>query len=207
MECQTDGMSLPHALLGLLARHPASGYDLRKLFDTALGFVWPATQSQLYAELTRLADAGLIEPGAAGPRGRREYAITPAGLQELIRWLTETDLVPAQRNQMLLRAFFLWVLPSETARAYLAEIAEHSRAFHQRLQHLAATVDTHPATDDFERCGRIVLEHGLRTSAAQADWADWATRQLPDSPATPRNPHPTKPPTTTRAEKVPPDGG
>src|SRR5262245_25440386 len=56
LECHTGGMSLPHALLGLLARHPASGYDLRKLFDTSLAFVWPATQSQLYAELTRLAE-------------------------------------------------------------------------------------------------------------------------------------------------------
>jgi hypothetical protein len=30
----------------------------------------------------------------------------------------------------------------------------------------------------FERCGRLVLEHGLRLSAAQADWADWAAQQL-----------------------------
>ena len=183
--CQTGGMSLPHALLGLLARHPASGYDLRKLFSTSLGLVWPATHSQLYAELTRLAGEGLIEPAAAGPRGRREYAITPAGRHELIRWLTDTGLAPAQRNQTLLRAFFLWVLPPEAARAYLDQIARRSRAYHQRLQDLAAALDAQPAADGFEHCGRIVLEHGLRTSAAQASWADWAARQLPATPATP----------------------
>ena len=182
MECHTGGMSLPHALLGLLARHPASGYDLRKLLDTSLGFVWPATQSQLYSELTRLAGAGLIEPATTGPRGRREYAITSAGRQELTRWLTETDLAPAQRNQTLLRVFFLWALPPDTARAYLARIAEHSRAFHQRLRDLATPLDSHPATDGFERYGRIVLEHGLRTSAAQADWAGWASRQVRPGP-------------------------
>jgi len=49
-------MSLRHALLGLLADGPASGYDLMKVFDRSLAFVWPATQSQLYGELNRLAD-------------------------------------------------------------------------------------------------------------------------------------------------------
>ena len=44
-------MSLRHALLGLLAEHPASGYDLLKQFEGSLAFVWPATQSQLYTEL------------------------------------------------------------------------------------------------------------------------------------------------------------
>jgi hypothetical protein len=32
----------------------------------------------------------------------------------------------------------------------------------------------------FERCGRLVLEHGLRLSAAPADWADWAQQLDPD---------------------------
>ena len=200
MECQTNGMSLPHALLGLLARRPASGYDLRKLFDTSLRFVWPATQSQLYAELARLADAGLIEPGAVGARGRREYAITPAGRHELIRWLTQPDLPPAMRNQTLLRVFFLWALPPEQAEAYLSDIASRSRAFHQRLQGLAATTDAHPASDGFERCARIVLEHGLRTSGAQADWADWATRQPPGNRSRPNRAPPTPQPGTTRPD-------
>ena len=35
--------------------------------------VWPATQSQLYGELNKLADAGLIEVSDIGPRGRKEY--------------------------------------------------------------------------------------------------------------------------------------
>ena len=41
--------------------------------------VWPATQSQLYGELNKLADAGLIEVTDIGPRGRKEYRITEAG--------------------------------------------------------------------------------------------------------------------------------
>ena len=48
------------AALGLLAQQPGSGYDLLKTFEKSMANVWPATQSQLYGELNKLADAGLI---------------------------------------------------------------------------------------------------------------------------------------------------
>ncbi|PRC59664.1 PadR family transcriptional regulator, partial [Mycobacterium sp. ITM-2017-0098] len=80
--------SLRIAALGLLAEGPASGYDLLKLFEKSMANVWPATQSQLYSELNKLADGGLIEVSAVGPRGRKEYEITDAGRDELQRWVT-----------------------------------------------------------------------------------------------------------------------
>ena len=52
-------MSLRHAALGLLSRRPASGYDLLKVFDASMANVWPATQSQLYGALNKLADGVL----------------------------------------------------------------------------------------------------------------------------------------------------
>ncbi|MFD1050558.1 PadR family transcriptional regulator, partial [Kibdelosporangium lantanae] len=61
-------MSLRHAVLGLLSTGPASGYDLLKRFEISLANVWPATQSQLYSELNRMADADLVKVAAEGPR-------------------------------------------------------------------------------------------------------------------------------------------
>jgi hypothetical protein len=49
-------MSFRHALLGLIAERLASGYDLLKIFDQSLAFVWPATQSQLYGPAQGLLD-------------------------------------------------------------------------------------------------------------------------------------------------------
>ena len=72
-------MSLRIAALGLLAQRPGSGYDLLKRFEKSMANVWPATQSQLYGELNKLADGGLIEVSDIGPRGRKEYRITDAG--------------------------------------------------------------------------------------------------------------------------------
>src|SRR5882757_5747211 len=96
-------MSLRHAVLGLLAERPASGYDLMKLFETSLANVWPATQSQVYGEMGKLATAGLLTVSAEGPRGRKEYAITDQGLAELRHWLTETEPERVRRSETLLR--------------------------------------------------------------------------------------------------------
>src|SRR3954465_13594255 len=110
MEGKLDPMSLRHALLGLLADGNASGYDLLKLFETSLANVWPATQSQIYTELTELAGSGLITVAAEGPRGRKEYALAHEGLAELRHWLTETRPQRNTRSDILLRVFFLGVL-------------------------------------------------------------------------------------------------
>ncbi|MFD9219709.1 PadR family transcriptional regulator [Streptomyces sp. NPDC060064] len=169
-------MSLRHALLGLLSERPASGYDLLKLFETSLATAWPATQSQIYTELTKLADTGLIMVTAEGPRGRKEYALTDEGLAELRHWLTETKPQRNTRSDILLRVFFLGVLTPEQARGYLTELIELSDQGYQSLHRLEKSVDWDD--DNLSVYGRIALEYGLRFNAMRRDWAEWAAGQI-----------------------------
>ncbi|GGN65397.1 PadR family transcriptional regulator [Streptomyces albiflavescens] len=169
-------MSLRHALLGLLSDRPASGYDLLKLFETSLANVWPATQSQIYTELTKLDGTGLITVAAEGPRGRKEYAITDEGLAELRHWLTETRPQRNTRSDVLLRVFFLGVLTPEQARGYLAELIEMSDQGYENLRRLMESVDWDD--DDLSVYGRIALEYGLRFNAMRREWAEWAAGQI-----------------------------
>src|SRR5882757_611589 len=108
-------MSLRHALLGLLVDRQGSGYDLMKLFETSLANVWPATQSQVYGELGKLADSGLLAVAAEGPRGRKEYSLTESGREELRHWLVDVEPTRVHRSDMLLRVFFLSALTREEA--------------------------------------------------------------------------------------------
>jgi PadR family transcriptional regulator, regulatory protein AphA len=169
-------MSLRHALLGLLAEHSASGYDLLKLFDTSLANVWPATQSQIYSELNRLADAGLITVAAEGPRGRKVYALTGEGRDELRHWLTETDPQWVTRSEVLLRIFFLGAVSREQAHAYLATLHARFAEEEKALRELDRTIEWDES--DLSVYGRIALEYGLRFNAMRRDWAAWATEQL-----------------------------
>jgi PadR family transcriptional regulator, regulatory protein AphA len=169
-------MSLRHGLLGLLAHGPASGYDLLRTFQGSLANVWPATQSQLYGELNRLADSELIKVVAEGPRGRKEYAVTDAGRAELEHWLTEVSPEPDRRSDLLLRVFFLDQVGPERARAFLDREAALSGERHEKLRRLDESIewDDHPLS----RYGRLTLEWGLRVTALRQEWAEWAAEQI-----------------------------
>ncbi|GAA3127948.1 PadR family transcriptional regulator [Streptomyces echinatus] len=169
-------MSLRHALLGLLSERPASGYDLLKTFETSLANVWPATQSQIYTELTKLAGSGLITVTAEGPRGRKEYALTDDGMTELRHWLTETRPQRNTRSDVLLRVFFLGVLRPEQARDYLSSLIEMSQEGYEQLRRLADSIDWDD--DNLSVHGRIALEYGLRFNAMRREWAEWAAEQI-----------------------------
>lgn len=163
------------AALGLLAQHPGSGYDLLKRFEKSMANVWPATQSQLYGELNKLAAAGLIEVSNIGPRGRKEYRATPAGRTELLRWINNPQNDPPERSAELLRVFLLGELPRDEARAHLRALAEHSDGEVERLKALEASINWTDADDFF---GHAALEYGLRMNAMQAAWARWVVAEM-----------------------------
>ncbi|MEW9531717.1 PadR family transcriptional regulator [Microbispora sp. NPDC049125] len=169
-------MSLRHSMLGLLAGGPASGYDLLKIFESSLNNVWSATQSQVYAELSRLADTGQIEVSAEGPRGRKEYAITEEGRAELRHWLTEVEPQPLRRNDMLLRVFFLDQLGPEEARRFLEQRAARAEQTRDELLELRETVNQ--GDDALHVYGSMALEWGLRFTAMQREWAEWAADRV-----------------------------
>ena len=163
-------VSLRIAALGLLAQEPGSGYDLLRHFEESMANVWPATQSQLYGELNKLADAGLIEVSDIGPRGRKEYRITGAGRAELQRWVTNPQEDPPFRSSALLRVFLLGEVPPARARERVVAMAEHARSEVKRLEALDASIDW--TDDEGAFYSRAALEYGLRQNAMQADWAN-----------------------------------
>lgn len=169
-------MSLRHALLGLLAERPASGYDLIKQFESQLSMVWPAQQSQVYGELTKLDEQGWIEVVGTGARNRREYGITDAGRAELRRWLTEPDIDLVYRSAALLRVFFLWTLSKEEGAKYLTDFAELNKKRHAVLE--AVRDNAEWVGDPVQVCGWLALEFGIRASGNGREWGEWATDTL-----------------------------
>jgi PadR family transcriptional regulator AphA len=167
-------MPFRHGLLGLLADGPKTGYELTRLFADTMDYVWPAGHSQIYPELARLAEQGLIRRAGGGPRGSKRYALTPAGLAELRRWLRETVPDRRIRNEPLLRVFFLWVIDPEEAEAYLGREADEYR---RKLEEFRAFEKRQRRTPS-ERASRLVLESGIRITQARLEWAEWAQREV-----------------------------
>jgi PadR family transcriptional regulator, regulatory protein AphA len=168
-------MSLRHALLGLLADRPYSGWQLLKHFEGSLAYAWPALHSQIYPELARLREAGLIEQTGMGPRGAKEYSLTETGRDEIERWLRETTPSRNTRDDALLRVFFLWLLEPDEAAAYLDREVEFQRRLLDDLERIASS----PARDDAkERSYRLALDFGLRITRTRREWAEDAAQEM-----------------------------
>src|SRR3954467_11043379 len=79
------------AVLGMITLGARSGYEIRRAAELSLRFFWALGPPQIYAELARLEEAGLVT-GADATSGRprpREFATTPAGRDALAGWLAE----------------------------------------------------------------------------------------------------------------------
>src|SRR4051794_11885289 len=137
----TPWMSLRHAMLGLLAVEPATGYDLTQKFDKSLGNAWHASHSQIYPELGRLEDEGMIEVVAEGPRKSKTYALTGAGHAELRRWLVEVEPSRQQRNESAVRMFLApRLLDRADARIALERDLRDVLAQRETLEQIAAAI-------------------------------------------------------------------
>ncbi|MBA3943341.1 MAG: PadR family transcriptional regulator [Herpetosiphonaceae bacterium] len=105
-------LTLEHALLGFLVQRPMHAYEMyQRLQETSeLGLVWHLKQSQLYALLGRLEEAGYIttvtEPQGTRPP-RKVLHLTPNGRTTFSDWL-RTPVVHGRdfRQEFLAKLYF-----------------------------------------------------------------------------------------------------
>lgn len=95
------------SILSHLALQPWSAYELAVQRVRYFRYFWPRAERMLYAELKRLAAAGLArsEISYTGRRRRTVYSITPAGREKLRVWLDYPISPLAIEFEGLLRIF------------------------------------------------------------------------------------------------------
>jgi PadR family transcriptional regulator AphA len=96
-------------LLAMIRKGRRTGYEIKQLVDVSTRFFWAASYGQIYPELKRLEQAGLIEgeDDPSGGRQRRAYKLTPEGDAALDAWLrADSDPTYEVRDEALLKLFF-----------------------------------------------------------------------------------------------------
>jgi DNA-binding PadR family transcriptional regulator len=170
-------MSLRYALLGALAKAPASGYDLVKRFDKAYNKVWWASHGAVYTELQRLVAEGLVTASEGGARRKMVHQTTAEGLSAVREWLA-SPLSRRPRDDWVLRVFFLWVLPPSEAAAYLERLGGEFGASLEEYEARAARFPDPDALDDHEFFDFLALQVGIAHERAMATWAVEAARAV-----------------------------
>ena len=102
--------TLRYAILGLLNRNDMTGYEMSKAFEQTLSAFWTAKHSQIYPELKKLTEDGLVKYHVAitgNVLEKKVYSITDAGRKEFNRWeQTLPEIAPFPRDEFRLQLYF-----------------------------------------------------------------------------------------------------
>jgi DNA-binding PadR family transcriptional regulator len=169
--CRLRRVSLRHALLGMLAVRPGTGYELAQRFDTSMSNAWYASHSQIYPELAKLTELGMVEVVGEGARRSRTYAATEAGRDELRDWMLNTPPNRAQRSETSVRWFLLQLLEADDRRTVLERELGDTEPYRAVLAAAAEEMDALELRHPF----RPMVDLALRSSAL---WIEWLNEQL-----------------------------
>ena len=158
-------------MLGLLAFGERSGYDLARLAERSVAYLWTPSQSQIYKTLPRLLSRGLARRRGVAQKDRPDkslYRITAQGRRALRRWLDEVEEEPTGGRVIFpLKLFFCEFASPATAQA---QLAAYRRFLERRLVRYEAlresprrSASTYP---------QHVLEHGIARIRATLAWID-----------------------------------
>jgi DNA-binding PadR family transcriptional regulator len=179
------------ALLCLLSIQPYSAYDLVAQMRRSVGVVWPRADSNLYADLKRLAVEGLATTSTTtiGRRRRTTYAITDAGRRDLEQWLATPGAAPYFEAESVLKLAFAPHSSKQHALSQVAVVAEHAAA---RLELGRSLARAHAAADgplpERLHINAVLWRFLWEQHRAMAAWADWARREIENWPSTADSP-------------------
>lgn len=185
-------MPIAHAVLGLLARGPSYGYELKGSFEEAIGPQWGSLSiGHLYQVLDRLVRSGLVTSTVVRQQERPDkivYELTNGGREELDRWLAEAvTRRSGYRDDFFLKLFVSSRLGEKALaevirvqrESYLGELASLSDLRHRHqadplrallleaaILHTRASLELVERAD--EEASRIAREYAASEAASDA---------------------------------------
>jgi DNA-binding PadR family transcriptional regulator len=168
-----------YAVLGLLSFARMSGYDVAGVAQRSVAQIWPISKTQAYAELRRLAEAGLVagrDAKHSGGPAKTIYELTPAGEAALDAWL-EADTVGGVRLRApaLLKLLVGHRIAPSRTRAQLGDFRARVEERVAELRALTARLEANPDA----RYAWATALFGVRICEAILAWLDEVEPRLP----------------------------
>lgn len=181
-------MKPDYPLLGLLARRPASGYDIGKWLRVDGRFLGrKPSMTPIYRALAKLLDLGWVEavvdPRDAAPAAK-VYHLTEQGRQALKEWAM-SDHVPAERPaapDLAIRLSFAGQLGPEYALRIVRTELEFRRRQRAEEEANLPVLDVSPIPEIsatwLERLDTLVRNRGWQATSLLIGWLETTEREL-----------------------------
>ena len=175
-------MSLRDAVLAALLAGEASGYDLAKDFDASVANFWMATPQQLYRELDRLAEQGLIQARVVHQERRpnkRMYSLTESGREAIQQFTARAPKPSVIRDELLVKVQASDAGNTAAVRDFIAERLQWATAKLQRYERLRTRLLDGLTEEEYlsqaERVGPyLTLLRGISFEQENIRWAERA---------------------------------
>ncbi len=151
-------MDVKTVCLGMLSDGEASGYDLKKNFESTFAHFFAAGYGSIYPALSSLADAGLVECREIpqdGKPDRKVYRITAAGLEQLRRALMNPNPGHKVRSEFLATIWFAHLMPPEQIETVVANRLREIERYIDMFEEFESS-----STDDWSPGMRFVCGFG-----------------------------------------------
>jgi PadR family transcriptional regulator AphA len=169
-----------YVILGTIKLGRRTGYEIKALVDISARFFWAASYGQIYPELKRLEESGLIEgeDDASDGRRRRVYSLTAEGEDTLHRWLTSGEpLINEMRHEGVLKFFFADALSREEQIELLRRVREEHERVAEALGEIEVIARAKRDEEGLEQ-PRRTAEWGVALNRFNADWLARLEREL-----------------------------
>ena len=174
---------LKHGILGLISNGDKTGYEIMTVFRDSLNHFWTAQTSQIYRELQTMEKSGWISQthvAQAGKPDKNVFSITPAGHEELLRWLRQDNLPAGYRNPFLLKTFFMGELPVQENIEFFKAL-QGAVVFPDEGKKVSADADIYKqAVNHPEKAvyWKLTIEFGRMYEKMQQEWCKYCIGEL-----------------------------
>ena len=171
--------SFRYFILGLLDRHPMSGYDIKCLFGRLNWLMGNSSFGSIYSTLHALLRDGLVSVKVVqnpDKPSKKIYSINEKGRQTLQHWIEQPVTPKDSLRSFAMHLLLASSLDNRTLTAHLrqrhVQVASHRTTLEEML---GEPGETDPGK-------RLVCEYGLAMADAELNWLDSALGQLRKEP-------------------------
>lgn len=170
-----------YALLSLIAREPLTGYDLAQQLNARFAPFWPVRYNQIYPELARLEEEGLVKhqtvPSNSYRPAKKVYEMTADGRDALRQWAMTPGEPAVIRDEFLLKVYNFWLLSPEEAAHQVNEQralhAERATFYEEHIEELKSQIEPDARLSQEPLLASIAgLTYGLGYERQYVAWCD-----------------------------------
>ncbi len=169
-----------YAVLGMLSLVGMSGYELNQNVDKSIANFWQISKSQVYGELSRLEELGLVQSTEVEQErlpDKRTYELTEAGSAALDDWLSAPGHGPRRlRSGLLLKTFFAHRMTGDRFVRLLEEYRDQAEVDRKYLAEVIEKLDPGLPETFYSRATAL---YGLRQAEAALAWIDEVEKSIP----------------------------